>query len=503
MLTFSFVSTIDPVSFGEMHSPNDLPCINQLPPELIRPILLEDKDGRSYREIFSIRSVCRFWQEIVDETPQLWTQLALSYNVNLLSLIIKNSKSLPLSVWYDDGGYSSVDQLVPQEKITEFLSRTAMSSDRWESLTYRASYESNHSQILELPLHNLHGLNISLSGNIAYTAPLNAPNLKNISVHRCSLDWSSISRLRSLVIYQNTEGPTVEAIKTILKASPDLEHLGIHRNWTNLDVPVDPTPIVLPKLYSMHLFNVSVSNYSHLLNLIVAPNLRTFSFNYTNKSRPEDFTPIFEAAGRCIGSYSDDENDSSFALAIRSTPSKLYVKARGRAINIQNFAWSDDDNSRNERLRYTSVALKGFGHKFCDAIKTVALQGCGNGELGSYCRLLHSFLPGVEELGITACMTGLFEAYTDEKAVMEILGMPSSLERGGIWLLPNLVTLRFVASMQLQDVDIPKIVEARRAVTGAQSINHIIIEEGSVNRAVIDKLQGFVERLELVDVEII
>ncbi|KAG8947041.1 hypothetical protein FRC04_011221 [Tulasnella sp. 424] len=485
-----------------MHPPGDLPYINQLPPKLIRPILLEDEDGRSYKEKFSIRSVCRFWQEIVNETPQLWTQLSLSYNVNLLSLIIKNSKSLPLSVWYDDG-YLGDDQLVPQEKITEFLSRTAMSSDRWKSLTYRALYESNHSQMLGLPLHNLQSLNISLSGDIAYTGPLNAPNLKNISVHRCSLDWSSISRLRSLVIYRNTEGPTVEAIKTILKASPDLEHLGIHRNWTNLDVPVDPTPIVLPKLYSMHLSYVSVSNYTHLLNLIVAPNLRTFSFNYTNKSQPKDFTPIFEAAGRFLGSYSDDENDSSFTLAIKSTPSKLYVKAGDRSINIQNFAWPDDDNSRTERLRYTSAALKGFGAKFCNAIKTVRLQGSGNGELGSYCHLLHSFLPGVQELGITACITGLSEPYTDEKAVMEILGTPSSLERGGIWLLPNLVTLRFGASMELQDVDIPKIVEARRAVAGAQSIKHIIIEEGSVNRAVVDKLQGFVERLELVDVEII
>ncbi|KAG8947040.1 hypothetical protein FRC04_011220 [Tulasnella sp. 424] len=484
-----------------MREHNDLPYINQLPPELLGLIILQHNHWGSYWELLSLRGVCKFWLEVIDGTPELWIRLSLSFNVGLISLIIKNSKSLPLMVWYDEDGYLGDDQPALQERITSILSRTAMSSGRWRSLSYTASSESNHSQILGLPLHNLQDLDISLSGNLAHTAPLNAPNLKTISVHRCSLNWSSISHLRLLNIHQNTEGPTVEAIKNILKASPDLEVLTICCNWANLDIPVDPNPINLPKLQDIHFADVSVKVYSHLLNLIVAPNLATFSFIGVNKStsQSEDFTPIFAAAGRFIGSNRDCPNSSSFALGILSLPSKLYIKIRDGIVGVQTGVWSDGGVGLNDRLRYTAAALEGFGKTFSNKIKNVGLRSYGNGDLGSYCRILHSYLPAVEELNIA----GLPDEYADVKAVMETLSMPSSPEEGSFWLLPNLVSLRLRVSTQVQHDDILKIVEARRANTGAKSINHITLHTGQVNRAVFEKLKGFVECLELVEVKII
>ncbi|KAG8947042.1 hypothetical protein FRC04_011222 [Tulasnella sp. 424] len=464
-----------------MHQHNDFPSINQLPPELLCMIFSEGNDG------------------VIDEAPQLWTWLSLSYNVNLLPLILKNSKSLPLSVWYGDGGYEGDDQRLPPEKIMAFLSLTAASSSRWKNLSYQASSESNHSQIIGLPLHTLQRLNVSLSGNIAYTGPLDTPGIKDICVHRCSLDWSSISRLRSLKIDQNTEGPTVEALKNILKASPDLEILRISRSWPDLDIPVDPTPISLPKLRHIYLYKVSISNYSHLLNLIVTPNLRVFAFHYFNNFRPEAFTPIFEAAGRCIGVGNENSKDPSFKLAITSTPSALRIKIRRCVIDVRNAAWSDGVDDLDGRLRCTSAALKGFGDRFSSMIKKVALVGCGNGELGSYCRPLHMFLPRVEELAVT----GTLVTDTDASSVLETLSLPSYTESGGMWALPNLVTLRLKVPEPFKTDEILKMVEARKTATGVTPIYRIILEDGKVNRADVENLRTVVKCLELVNTDII
>ncbi|KAG8930126.1 hypothetical protein FRC00_001265 [Tulasnella sp. 408] len=473
--------------------------IHHLPPEIFALIIIKDCDQRSYKELFSIRSVCKFWLEVVDETPQLWTTLSLSYCDNLLSLILKNSKSLPLYVQYDDDScWGSGFQPVPKEKITAFLNRTASSFGRWERLRYVASPESNHKKILGLPLHNLQRLTIALGGNIAYTPPLDAPNLKDLHVHRCSLNWGSITKLRSLDIDQNTEGPTVEAIKNVLKASPDIEILRIARNWPRRDIIVDSCPIYLPKLRLIYLSKVSVQNYSHLLNVIVAPNLRTFYYHYTNKWGSEDFTPIFGAAGRYMGSPSGNEEYNS-AVTIRSTECHLRILGAGRTIDLQNFAWLDGDERPTERPGYVCATLKRFSESACNAMRSVVLHGGGTGEIGRYCRIVHSFFPNVVELSVT----GSYSKYEDAKAVIEALSTPTpDSEEGRMWLLPNLVALRIKASELIKYEDIMGMIEARNAGQQTKAIERVTFEDGQMSKEVIDKLRMSVGALELVDVDL-
>ncbi|KIO17755.1 hypothetical protein M407DRAFT_32572 [Tulasnella calospora MUT 4182] len=482
------------------HHRNEPSHIHHLPPEVFALIIIEDCDQRSYKELFSIRSVCKFWLEVVDATPQLWTTLSLSYCDNLLSLILKNSKSFPLSVQYDDGScWGRGVQLVSTERITAFLNRTASSFGRWERLRYDASTTSNHSKILGLPLQNLQKLDIALDGNITYTTPLDAPGLKDIRVHRCSLNWPSITQLRSLDIDQNTEGPTVETIKNVLKASPDIEVLRIGRNWPRPDIIVESCPIYLPKLRLIYLHKVSIQNYSHLLNVIVAPNLRNFYFHYTNKWGAEDFTPIFDAAGRYLGAYADtgDENFNR-EISIRSTDCHLRISTAGRTIDLQNFAWLDGVERPTERTEYVCATFKRFTEGSCNAIRSVVLHGGGNGEIGRYCRIIHSFFPNIAELSVT----GVQFEYLDAKAVIEALGTPSDSEEGWTWLLPNLVALRIEASELIKYEDIMGMIEARSAGNKTKSIERVTFANGQMSKGVVDKLQISLGALELVKVDL-
>ncbi|KAG8921437.1 hypothetical protein FRC01_000253 [Tulasnella sp. 417] len=472
--------------------------IHHLPPEVLAHILMQDYN-RTYSELFSLRSVCKFWLDVVDKTPQLWTRVSLSHNNNLLSLILKNSKSLPLSVHYnDDEDWETGGPLVPMEKITSFLIQTAPSVSRWESLRYVASYGVNHDQILGLPLQNLQRLDIALTGNIAYKRPLNAPRLKEICVHRCSLDWGSTTGLRRLEVDQNTEGPTVEAIKNVLKASPDIEILRIARTWLRPDVPADSRPIYLPKLRTISLSKVPIKDYSHLLNLIVAPSLQDFYFHFTNKGGVEDFTPMFEAAGRHIGASTENGQNYPSQLSISSKECILCISAADRKVDLQNFAWLDGDERPGERLEYTSATLSRFSESFCNSIRTVALYGDGSGEVSRYCHLVHSFFPNVADLSVT----GWEFKYPDAKAVLETLGTPSDSEKGRTWLLPKLEALRFKASELCTYDDIMEMIEARPAGSQTKSIKRITFEAGRMMREVVEKLQASLEVLELVEVDL-
>ncbi|KAG8920140.1 hypothetical protein FRC00_010433, partial [Tulasnella sp. 408] len=234
--------------------------LRSLPPEILGPVLSEAPasswyNPRYYSSLFKIRSVCKQWMDIVNANPGLWTSIWLASNLNLVKLILIRSKTQLLSVWYDDGLFAGSVSL-PESHISSFLDLVSSSSRRWKFLDYRASYYAQHERMLGLPFDELGELNILLSGNIAYTSTLTAPRLKSIDVHRCSLNWHSISGLRSLAIDQNTEGPDFDELIAVLRASPDLERLQVERNWP-MTAPVQPESsqtlphIFLPKLQVM------------------------------------------------------------------------------------------------------------------------------------------------------------------------------------------------------------------------------------------------------------
>ncbi|KAG9022945.1 hypothetical protein FS837_006076, partial [Tulasnella sp. UAMH 9824] len=109
-------------SEGERRRHNDNLPIHRLPPELLCGVFKYFRKKTAYRGLFAVRSVCKYWQEIIDSSPELWTFVSLTHNDNLLDMILQKSKNSLLSIEYDDGS-NSFSQEVSMEKITTFLER--------------------------------------------------------------------------------------------------------------------------------------------------------------------------------------------------------------------------------------------------------------------------------------------------------------------------------------------------------------------------------------------
>ncbi|KAG8972611.1 hypothetical protein FRC05_009721 [Tulasnella sp. 425] len=81
-----------------VHSHNQSLPIHRLPPELLQIIIGEAYNQELYRDLFKIRSVCKYWMEIVDSMHELWTRVSLKHNADLLSMILEKSSTQPLFV---------------------------------------------------------------------------------------------------------------------------------------------------------------------------------------------------------------------------------------------------------------------------------------------------------------------------------------------------------------------------------------------------------------------
>ncbi|KAG9044334.1 hypothetical protein FS837_008301 [Tulasnella sp. UAMH 9824] len=383
----------------------------QLPPEIWVKVLCEAAPsnwyrGEYYSSLFRVRGVCRCWLGIVDETPSLWTSIWLELNLNVTSMILVKSKMEPLSIWYDDKTFAGYDSL-PEDHITSFFDLVGPSSYRWEVLEYRASSSAVHERVLGLPLSNLRRLTILLSGNNTFNPALNAPKLTFLYVHRCSLNWLSISGLHWLKIDQNTYGPDIGELVAVLRASPDLEWLWVTRNW-----PMEATnrsdslhsfpPIFLPKLRGMTFSKLPVAPLSILLDLIEAPNLQRFSHPMTYKWHSDDFPLIFGSAGRHIGAESQSGRGKiAIPLEITSNGDTLGIKLGDRGILLRRFGW-EEGNGRQEREVSLRAALSRFHPNTRSTIKTVSLEDAPwSDEVVGYLRLIHTHFPRVEELVLT------------------------------------------------------------------------------------------------------
>ncbi|KAG8928743.1 hypothetical protein FRC01_005419 [Tulasnella sp. 417] len=195
----------------ERRRPNELLPIHRLPPELLHAIIEKSYTRVSYKRVFALRSTCKHWMEVVDSMPQLWAQIALDHNSNLLSMILQKSKTQPLEVSCKKSDFESDSAF--DHRMAIFLHEVGPSAWRWSSLHYSASTNPQHERILGLPLHNLKRLSVRISGTaVNYIGGFAASRLQNLDVHRLSLNWGSLSDLRSLQIDACIPSPTVDEL---------------------------------------------------------------------------------------------------------------------------------------------------------------------------------------------------------------------------------------------------------------------------------------------------
>ncbi|KAG9017544.1 hypothetical protein FRB90_000890 [Tulasnella sp. 427] len=492
--------------------------IDNLPTEILTLII--EESARSiwfnptyYASLFEIRGVNRQWKDIVDNAASLWTTIWLELNHDLIKMILVNSKNELLSIFYDDQTYTGLG-LVASERITAFLELVSPSAGRWRLLDYQAASDAEHEHMLGLALDELRKLQIRLSGNIRYMSIINAPKLESIDVHRCSLNWSSISALHTLTIDQNTYGPDVDELLTVLRASPGLRRLRVERNWPMRTTGFSPNPshpppalIVLPHLESMSFSKLPLTALSILLDQIEAPDLISFSNSMTYKWVSDDFTVIFGSAGRHIGGERGSRGEEDpLELTITAVDDTLRLAVGIRHIALRRFGWSETDG-RLERVASVAAALARFHPNLCRAVKSVVFKRTPwTEETLEHLRLVHAALPLVEELLIT----GPDGETANVESIVDALCAQHEINGWKEVLCPHLVTLRILASSNTYcmrcGTSILRLLENRGGSGQTTPLKALGLDGCRITGEVVEKLKQSLQKLWLtsaapVDVE--
>ncbi|KAG8980331.1 hypothetical protein FRC05_005961 [Tulasnella sp. 425] len=182
-----------------------------------------------------MRSVGKYWMEIVDPMHELWTRVSLTHDANLLSMILQKSSTQSRSILYKREEFDFIDGAsTSEEKTAGFLQYITPSAGRWKSLEYCARPDAQHERMLGLPLHNLETLTVHIARTaVNYSGVFDAPRLRELDVCRLSLSNRTLSDLRSLQIDSCVPGPSVDKVHNILKTSPGLEVLELARTMTS------------------------------------------------------------------------------------------------------------------------------------------------------------------------------------------------------------------------------------------------------------------------------
>ncbi|KAG8915538.1 hypothetical protein FRC01_003624 [Tulasnella sp. 417] len=490
---------------GRSH--NELLPIHQLPPELLYIIIETAYTQVSYKLLFTLRSVCKHWMEIIDSMPQLWAHIASHQNANLLSTILQKSTTQPLDVWCREGeGYHLGDGPTFEERVAVFLEHVGPSAARWGSLHYLAPANAQHEQILGLSFHNLETLVADIRGTaVDYTGRFNAPSIGNLDVSGLSLNWSSLSGLRSLQLGGCVPSPTINELYLLLTSSPDLELLKIKMDRSS---PTGQTTdlstthsarIHLPRLRTLLITQVPFVSYSRLLDLVEAPNLSRFMVFQFFNFRSYDFTPMFESAGRLIGAFRHPrDRDDPSRLKISGDSGHLGVIVGNRRVILKDNTWTSESR-RRERAAGLSTVIRQFDARLCDEIRVVRFSGIRDGqEMLDLAHIANRRLCNVVNLEVKLPTTSPHDG-------LSILGRMSSLPIEGsqsLWF-PKLVALQFDVLEGMECDGILEVVKVRRNMEQVQAIRQLTIQGGKIRKESLDELKANVEELNLVDTKVI
>ncbi|KAG8928740.1 hypothetical protein FRC01_005416 [Tulasnella sp. 417] len=478
--------------------------IHQLPPELLYDIIEDAYTQVSYKHLFALRSVCKHWMEIIESMPQLWAQIALNHNANLLSTILQKSATQPLEVSCKEEDVGSDNAF--EERVAIFLQQIGPSAERWRSLHYSAPAVAQHERILGLPLYNLETLTVKISTDaINYTGSFEAPRLRNLDVNRLSLNWGSFSDLRSLQIDSCMPSPTVDELYALLKSSPNLELFKIARDRasatgraTDLSA-VHSTPILLSKLQSIIVAQVPFLSHCRLLDLVEAPNLHRFTLYHHFHYHSYDFTPMFESAGRIVGAPTHSRGDDGGSrLAVVGANDLLAVIVGERRVILKNYEWSQGTRAA-ERPAGLSAILGRFDCTLRENIRVVRMSGLqGVQEITDLARVLNRHLPNVEDLELRV------NPWSRTLGEISILAQLPSPPTGGreAWLFPELVHFKIDAPKGLVCDGVLEVLKARRDAGQVQVIRQLTIEGGTIRGDTVDELRSQCRELNMIDTEV-
>lgn len=215
-----------------------VPRISKLPTELLVEIIRLELPPVDFmhpnldfcaflhvQRLYTIRSVAKRWQEIIDGTPPFWTFVVstLPYHVN--ESTIRRSGTGPLAIVYaHERVFDTYSDAWPS--LEDFLDPLDHTFPRWSAYSGLVA-----SEYLDKPAPHLQ--KIILTQSTWSTPPLEllggrAPNLRHVHLSNVSIRWKAglFAGLNVLKLDNvGNEGLTTMHLLDILHASPCLEHL--------------------------------------------------------------------------------------------------------------------------------------------------------------------------------------------------------------------------------------------------------------------------------------
>ncbi|KAG9049741.1 hypothetical protein FS837_009275 [Tulasnella sp. UAMH 9824] len=232
--------------------------------------------------------VCRYWRDIVQESPYLWTEISGNDDVPYIRRSIAKSGDLPIDVYYLGFGPKRIKTHLPKylEEVIPQLSRCRSISlqsylDRLDQLLNPLSVGLDSAAVPYLEGLSLEGSASHRSGCETGAEILRLPAMTAFpKLHR--LDTTGLSsklchsglplnRFLSLSLI-DIINLTMEQLLDVLQNSPSLERLELGRSPTRRPSQPTVTPIHLPRLMALHLIFMPVSVSNYLLSTIHAPN---------------------------------------------------------------------------------------------------------------------------------------------------------------------------------------------------------------------------------------
>lgn len=268
------------------HAPTiTVPCISTLPTELLVEIIrlalppvefmlpeLEFCAFLHVQRLYTMRSVAKRWQEIIDEIPLFWTFVVSTLPSHVNEATIRRSGTGPLAIVHArERVFDTYSDAWPS--LEDFLDPLAYTFPRWSAYSGLVA-----SKYFDKPAPQLQ--KIILTQSTWSTAPLellggSAPNLRHVHLSNLSIRWKAglFAGLNVLKLENvENEGLTTMYLLDILHASPCLEHLELALMAATVDNgPAYSQAITLPNLRSIHFRRCDDSFTRAILRPIRAP----------------------------------------------------------------------------------------------------------------------------------------------------------------------------------------------------------------------------------------
>ncbi|EPQ51175.1 hypothetical protein GLOTRDRAFT_96609 [Gloeophyllum trabeum ATCC 11539] len=258
------------------------------------------KSGPDFEVLVS--HVCHRWREVATRTPFLWTRLRFRLVSHLTrgQLYIERSRNQLLDILVDT---ATEDRHVPgitifKDEFNPVFDVIAPQVHRWRSFVLKVRSTSCKAgararlstcgpapNLETLELYHYqdwgNGQNLYLSTSKRPVCIFEAflPKIRNISLIGVNLVWDEcpfFSNLKSLEFALHIESvrPTYPQWERMLRASPELEKLGLHYSGPQVDSAWSCEPIVLERLEDLALTYLDSDYLCRLLRPLRMPRLR-------------------------------------------------------------------------------------------------------------------------------------------------------------------------------------------------------------------------------------